>query len=44
MDVQLHDGIRADVMSALYATTARQRTAFGVDEVTQHGTDLLANY
>jgi methyl-accepting chemotaxis protein len=40
----MHDGIRADVMAALYATTAAQRSEFGVDEVTAHGTDLLDNF
>jgi methyl-accepting chemotaxis protein len=40
----MHDGIRADVMSALYATTAAQRTDFGVEDVAGHGKDLLDNF
>jgi methyl-accepting chemotaxis protein len=40
----MHDGIRADVMSALYATTAAQRTAYEVDGVTDHATTLIDNY
>jgi methyl-accepting chemotaxis protein len=40
----MHDGIRADVMAALYATTDAQRTEFGVADVTGHGTELLDNF
>jgi methyl-accepting chemotaxis protein len=40
----MHDGIRADVMAALYATTAAQRAEFGVADVTEHGTVLLDNF
>jgi methyl-accepting chemotaxis protein len=40
----MHDGIRADVMSALYATTAADRRAYAVDEVSQHIKDLLDNF
>jgi methyl-accepting chemotaxis protein len=40
----MHDGLRADVMSALYATTAQQRTTFEVDGVTGHASTLLTNY
>jgi methyl-accepting chemotaxis protein len=40
----MHDALRADVMSAMYATSAAQRTAYAVDEVVEHGTELLANY
>jgi methyl-accepting chemotaxis protein len=40
----MHDALRADVMSAMYATTAAQRTAFAVDEVSEHGAALLDNY
>jgi methyl-accepting chemotaxis protein len=40
----MHDALRADVMSALYATTAAQRRALAVDEVTGHASDLLSNY
>src|SRR5438132_186346 len=40
----MHDALRADVMSALFATTAAQRTAYAVDEVTDHGTTLVNDY
>jgi methyl-accepting chemotaxis protein len=40
----MHDALRADVMSAMYATTAAQRSAYRVDEVGANGTDLLDNY
>ncbi len=39
-----HDTLRADVMSAMYATTPAQRTAYAVDEVTEHGKELLDNF
>jgi methyl-accepting chemotaxis protein len=40
----MHDGIRADVMSALYARTAADREAYGVDEVNDHAKELLDNF
>ena len=40
----MHDALRADVMSALYATTSAQRTAFAVEEVTEHATALVEHY
>jgi methyl-accepting chemotaxis protein len=40
----MHDGLRADVMSALYATTPAQREAYGVAEVTEHATTLVTKY
>jgi len=40
----MHDGLRADVMSAMYATTAAQRTAYEVDGVAEHVTTLVENY
>jgi methyl-accepting chemotaxis protein len=39
----MHDDIRADVMSALYATTPAERQTYGVDEVTEHAKTLLEN-
>ncbi|MFI7589645.1 methyl-accepting chemotaxis protein [Spongisporangium articulatum] len=38
----LHDGIRADVMSALYATTPAQRKAYEVDGTSEHAQEMLA--
>jgi methyl-accepting chemotaxis protein len=40
----MHDALRADVMSALYARTAADRKTLAVDEITDHASDLLANY
>ncbi len=40
----MHDALRADVMSALYATTLAQRQTFAVEEVAGHAKDLLDNY
>ncbi|BCY06282.1 hypothetical protein L3i22_013700 [Actinoplanes sp. L3-i22] len=40
----MHDALRADVMSAMYATTAEMRTAFAVDEVAEHGKTMLEMY
>ncbi|AGZ39921.1 methyl-accepting chemotaxis protein [Actinoplanes friuliensis] len=40
----MHDGLRADVMSALFATTAAQREALAVSEVTEHATTLVTKY
>ena len=40
----MHDGTRADVMSALYATTPAQRDAFGVSEVTEHTKTIMDTF
>jgi methyl-accepting chemotaxis protein len=40
----MHDGLRADVMSALNARTEEQRAAYGVDEVTDHVSAMTTNY
>jgi methyl-accepting chemotaxis protein len=40
----MHDGIRADVMSALYATTPAERQAYGVDDVAEHARALLDDF
>ena len=40
----MHDALRADVMSAMYATTDAQRTAYAVDEVADHGDTMVSNY
>jgi methyl-accepting chemotaxis protein len=40
----MHDALRADVMSALYARTAAQRDAYGVDEVDDHGRTIMEQY
>ena len=40
----MHDALRADVMSALYAKNAADRQTYGVDEITGHASDLLDNY
>ncbi|WIM97787.1 methyl-accepting chemotaxis protein [Actinoplanes oblitus] len=40
----MHDALRADVMSALYATNADMRAKLAVDEVTDHGRTMLAMY
>jgi methyl-accepting chemotaxis protein len=37
----MHDALRADVMSAMYATTDAQRTKYGVDEVADHAKTVL---
>ncbi len=37
----MHDGIRADVMSALYATTAAERTTLDVDSVGEKATAVV---
>ncbi|AEV82348.1 Methyl-accepting chemotaxis protein mcpB [Actinoplanes sp. SE50] len=39
-----HDALRADVMSAMYATTASMRETFAVDEVADHGATMLQMY
>jgi methyl-accepting chemotaxis protein len=40
----MHDALRADVMSALYARTPADRQTLAVDEVTDHASELLTNY
>jgi methyl-accepting chemotaxis protein len=40
----MHDGLRADVMAAFYATTAQQREAYGVAEVSEHADALVTDY
>jgi methyl-accepting chemotaxis protein len=40
----MHDALRADVMSAMYATTDTQRTAYAVSEVSDHGDTLVENF
>jgi methyl-accepting chemotaxis protein len=40
----MHDGLRADVMSALYATTDADRARFEVDGVTEHAAAMVENY
>ncbi|MEV6346551.1 methyl-accepting chemotaxis protein [Actinoplanes sp. NPDC051851] len=40
----MHDALRADVMSAMYATTAAMRTAYAVEEVTDHGDTMIDMY
>jgi methyl-accepting chemotaxis protein len=40
----MHDGLRADVMSAMYATTDAQRRAYAVDDVTDHAKTILEMY
>ncbi|BCJ45011.1 methyl-accepting chemotaxis protein [Actinoplanes ianthinogenes] len=40
----MHDALRADVMSALYATNAAMRETLAVDEVADHGTTMLEMY
>ncbi|SFE93698.1 methyl-accepting chemotaxis protein [Actinoplanes philippinensis] len=40
----MHDALRADVMSAMYATTPAQRDEFGVAEVTEHGRTMLEKF
>ncbi|MBK7622330.1 MAG: methyl-accepting chemotaxis protein [Kineosporiaceae bacterium] len=39
----MHDGIRADVMSALYATSAAERTSLDVEGVGEKATDMVAH-
>jgi methyl-accepting chemotaxis protein len=39
----LHEGIRSDVMAALYARTAQQREELGVAEVRAHAKEMLAH-
>ncbi|MEV6306440.1 methyl-accepting chemotaxis protein [Actinoplanes sp. NPDC051861] len=40
----MHDALRADVMSALVATTDAQREEYGVAEVTEHGATMLEKF
>ena len=40
----MHDGLRADVMSALYAKTPAQREAYAVAEVAEHADTLVTKY
>jgi methyl-accepting chemotaxis protein len=40
----MHDALRADVMSAMYATTDTQREQYAVAEVTDHGQTMLEKY
>ncbi|HEX5198672.1 MAG TPA: methyl-accepting chemotaxis protein [Actinoplanes sp.] len=40
----MHDALRADVMSALYATSAEQRAKYGVAEVSEHAETILEMY
>ncbi|MEU7905229.1 methyl-accepting chemotaxis protein [Actinoplanes sp. NPDC049118] len=40
----MHDALRGDVMSAMYATTEEQREAYAVAEVSEHADTLVAKY
>src|SRR4029453_9908910 len=40
----MHDGLRADVMAALYATGDAQREQLGVAEVTEHAAAMVTNF
>jgi methyl-accepting chemotaxis protein len=40
----MHDALRADVMSAMYARTEDQRLEYAVDDVDEHGVAMLSNY
>ncbi|MEU4215324.1 methyl-accepting chemotaxis protein [Actinoplanes sp. NPDC026623] len=40
----MHDALRGDVMSAMFAVTAQQREAYGVAEVSEHAETLLSKY
>jgi methyl-accepting chemotaxis protein len=40
----MHDALRADVMSAMYATTDAQRTAYGVADAADHAKTILEMY
>jgi methyl-accepting chemotaxis protein len=40
----MHDALRADVMSAMYARTAAQRETYAVAEVADHGQAMLEDY
>jgi len=40
----MHDGLRADVMAALYATSGAQREQLGVAEVSEHAAAMVTNF
>jgi methyl-accepting chemotaxis protein len=40
----LHDGIRGDVMAAMYARNAAERKAFEVDDVRNKATDVVTHF
>src|SRR4051794_7163529 len=40
----MHEGVRADVMSALLATPPADRRAYGVDDVAEHTRGLLNDF
>jgi methyl-accepting chemotaxis protein len=40
----LHDGMRADVMSAMYATSDEQRETYEVDGVSEHAAELVTHF
>ncbi|MFF5292845.1 methyl-accepting chemotaxis protein [Paractinoplanes globisporus] len=40
----MHDALRADVMSAMYATTDAQRQKYGVEEVADHAKTIIEMY
>ncbi|MFC7532166.1 methyl-accepting chemotaxis protein [Actinoplanes sp. GCM10030250] len=40
----MHDALKADVMSALVATSDAQRTEYGADEVTDHGQTMVEKF
>jgi methyl-accepting chemotaxis protein len=40
----LHDGMRADVMSAMYATSDEQRETYEVDGVSEHASELVTHF
>jgi methyl-accepting chemotaxis protein len=40
----MHDALKADVMSALVATTAEQREEYEVEAVTEHGATMLEKF
>jgi methyl-accepting chemotaxis protein len=40
----MHDGLRADVMAAMYASTPEQRETFEVDGVREHAATMLESF
>jgi methyl-accepting chemotaxis protein len=40
----MHDGLRADVMAAMFAVTAPQREAYGVAEVSEHASTMVSRF
>nr|BFE75780.1 hypothetical protein GCM10020092_090810 [Actinoplanes digitatis] len=40
----MHDALRGDVMSAMFALTPQQREAYGVAEVSEHAETLVSKY